>query len=73
MTDEINRHFDPQIKGYATYENALKKLLKELPADMNNRPLTLIMVNSSGRFIPTAVGQDALRFGVHFRGIAVVG
>jgi len=69
---DIRGHFDPDIKGYASYENAMKKLLTEVPVDMKDRPITLIMVNSVGRFIPVAVGRDALHHGLHLRGVAVV-
>jgi hypothetical protein len=70
---EIRAHFNPELRGYASYENAMKKLLAEIPADMADRPITLVMVNSAGRFIPCAVGQRAMSLGVFHRGIAVVG
>jgi hypothetical protein len=61
-------------KGYATYENALKKIEQELKGiEGVARPQTLIGVKRDGRFVPVAVGQEALRFGLHFRGIVVVG
>ena len=57
------------IKGYATYENALKKLNKEV-----TDPMVQCFVSTSpeGRFIPVAVGHLALQNGLHFRGIVLV-
>lgn len=59
---------------YATYENAMKKLDRELKGiEGVSRPQTMISVTPDGRFVPVAVGHDALRLGLHFRGIVVVG
>lgn len=66
------KHLDPEMKGYATYENALKKLKDEVP-DRLDSPSTLVAVNSKGRFIPVAIGKRALELGLHFRGIMCVG
>jgi hypothetical protein len=73
MTATIARHFNPEGKGYATRENAMKKLLAEVPTDIANPPVTFIITNDKGRFFPAAAGQQALALGLHFRGICVVG
>ena len=59
------------VKGYATYENAMKKLRAEVPE--NSLITTMIAMNSKGRYIPVALGGEALRAGLHFRGICVAG
>lgn len=57
------------VKGYATYENAMKKLRKEVPEDSFIR--TMIAVNDQGRFFPVAFGEEAAQLGLFFRGICV--
>ncbi len=60
--------------SYATYANAQKKLERELSGINDiSRPQTLVACTPEGRFVPVAVGQYALKFGLHFRGIVVVG
>jgi hypothetical protein len=73
LNANIARHFDPEGKGYATRENAMKKLLAEIPAGLDNPPVTFVITNSKGRFFPAAAGPAALSLGLHFRGICVVG
>ena len=63
------RHIDWEGKGYATYENAMKKLRQEVPE--GSHVATMISVNSKGRFFPVAMGDKALQLGLHFRGICV--
>jgi RNA:NAD 2'-phosphotransferase (TPT1/KptA family) len=72
MMSPNHRHLDPEIKGYATYENALKKLKAEIPESTREIIITMVAVNSKGRFIPVAMGQVAIQHGLHFRGIMCV-
>ena len=66
----MHKHIDWNgVKGYATYENAMKKLMKEVSKDDSVR--TMIAVNDQGRFIPVAFGEQAMQLGLHFRGICV--
>ena len=58
-----------EVKGYATRENAIKKLQKEVPEDSN--VTVTVVVNSSGRFVPVAIGEKAVHLGLFFRGICV--
>jgi hypothetical protein len=61
-------------KSYATYQNAMKKLDVELKGITGvARPQTLVASTPDGRFVPVAVGQEAMRLGLHFAGIVVVG
>ena len=63
-----------EMEGYATRENAIRKLKMELQGvPLERMPVTLVAVNSKGRFVPVAVGQAAMALGLHFRGIAIVG
>lgn len=47
----------------------MKKLRNEIPEDSFVR--TMIAVNSQGRFIPVAFGEEAAQLGLHFRGVCV--
>lgn len=67
---EMNLNEFEGVKGYATYAGALKKLQKEVYSEFVQ---CFVATTPKGRYVPVAVGQPALREGLHFRGIVVVG
>lgn len=69
----MHHNFDG-CKSYVTYANAKKKLddtLRNVGEDV--RPHTMIAVTSSGRFVPVAIGERAVKLGLFHAGIVVVG
>jgi len=61
-------------KGYATFDNAKKKLEKELEACGFDRVNYLIAVNEEGRFVPVVMhNNDPMITVLVHHGITVVG
>jgi hypothetical protein len=57
------------VKSYASRENAVKAFQKKY-GDADVR--FLVIQNLEGRFLPVAIGQEAVQLGVHFN-FAVAG
>ena len=60
----------PNAKGYATQENAIKKLQDAL-GDSMAETRWVITVNTEGRYVPTLVGDDYITTAL-YNGLAVI-
>ena len=72
----VDRHNIAQAKGYATADNAKRKLdqaLSNVGYPRDHRVAFLIAVNDEGRFIPCVYARSHFDFALMHHGVTVIG